>query len=84
MAARSALAGETAKATEVAATLDPVRAVAAKWLRGKARQIDNVASIKAWAGLTGMSGGPVRPPLVSLTAAQQAALADDLAAAGLR
>jgi hypothetical protein len=30
-----------------------------------------------------MSGGPVRPPLVSLTAAQQAALADDLAAAGL-
>jgi dihydrodipicolinate synthase/N-acetylneuraminate lyase len=30
-----------------------------------------------------MSGGRVRPPLVSLTAAQQAALAADLAAAGL-
>jgi len=78
-----ALAGEPAKAAEVAATLDPVRAVAARWLRGKARLIDNVAPIKAWAGLAGMSGGPVRPPLVSLTAAEQAALAADLAAAGL-
>jgi dihydrodipicolinate synthase/N-acetylneuraminate lyase len=58
--------------------------VAAKWLQGHERRIDNIASIKAWAGLTGMSGGPVRPPLESLTAAQQAALADDLAAAGLR
>ena len=78
-----ALAGETAKAADVAATLDPVRAVAAKWLRGKARMIDNIASIKAWAGLTGMSGGPVRPPLVSLTVAERTALAADLAATGL-
>ena len=80
---RLALAGETAKAAEVAGTLGPVRAVAARWLQGKARLIDNIASIKAWAGLVGMSGGPVRPPLVSLTAAEQAALAADLAAAGL-
>ena len=78
-----ALAGETAKATKVAATLDPVRAVAAKWLRGKARQIDNVASIKAWAGLVGMSGGSVRPPLISLTPAEQAELTADLATVGL-
>ena len=76
---RLALAGETAKAAEVAATLDPVRSVAARWLQGRERRIDTIASIKAWAGLTGMSGGPVRPPLVSLTAAEQAALADDLA-----
>jgi 4-hydroxy-tetrahydrodipicolinate synthase len=78
-----ALAGEAAKAAEVAATLDPVRAVAARWLRGRARQIDNIAAIKAWAGLVGMSGGAVRPPLISLTSAEQAALAADLAAAGL-
>jgi len=78
-----ALAGETAKAADVAATLDPVRAVAAKWLRGKARMIDNIASVKAWAGLVGMSGGPVRPPLVSLTVAERTALAADLAATGL-
>jgi 4-hydroxy-tetrahydrodipicolinate synthase len=80
---RLALAGETGKAAEVAATLDPVRAVAAKWLRGNARQIDNIASIKAWAGLVGMSGGAVRPPLVSLTGAGRAEMAADLAAAGL-
>ncbi len=80
---RLALAGETAKAAEVAATLDPVRAVAAKWLHGQARRIDNIAPIKAWAGLVGMSGGPVRPPLLSLTAAERDALAADLAAAGL-
>jgi len=80
---RLALAGETVKAAEVAATLDPVRAVAAKWLRGSARQIDNIASIKAWAGLVGMSGGAVRPPLVPLTSAERAALAADLAATGL-
>ena len=78
-----ALAGEPAKAAEVAATLDPVRAVAAKWLQGRARRIDNVASVKAWAGLLDMSGGAVRPPLVSLTAAEQAELGADLAAAGL-
>jgi hypothetical protein len=30
-----------------------------------------------------MSGGPVRPPLVSLTVAEQAALASDLAGVGL-
>lgn len=78
-----ALAGDFAKAAEVAATLDPVRAVAAKWLRGKPRQVDTIASIKAWAGLVGMSGGPVRPPLTSHTPAELDALAADLAGAGL-
>ena len=80
---RLALAGEPARAAEAAAALDPVRAVAARWLQGRPRRIDNIASIKAWAGLVGMSGGPVRPPLVSLTAAEQDALAADLAGAGL-
>jgi 4-hydroxy-tetrahydrodipicolinate synthase len=78
-----ALRGDVAKAEEVAATLDPVRAVAGRWLRGRARQIDNIASIKAWAGLAGLSGGAVRPPLISLTPAELDELAADLAAAGL-
>jgi 4-hydroxy-tetrahydrodipicolinate synthase len=81
---RLALAGETARAAEVAATLDPVRAVAGKWLQGHERRIDTIAPIKAWAGLIGLSGGPVRPPLLPLTTAEQEALAADLAAAGLR
>ncbi|MGN6172411.1 MAG: hypothetical protein ACTHPS_05610, partial [Streptosporangiaceae bacterium] len=79
-----ALRGEIAKAEEIAATLEPVRAVARTWLQGRQRQIDNIASIKAWAGLVGMSGGTARPPLPSLTARQRDELAADLAAAGLR
>ena len=78
-----ALAGEFARAAEVAATLDPVRAVAARWLQGGERRIDDVTSIKAWAGLVGMSGGVVRPPLVPHSPAELAGLAADLAAAGL-
>jgi 4-hydroxy-tetrahydrodipicolinate synthase len=78
-----ALCGEIAKAQDVAASLAPIRELAAKWLEGKARRIDNVAAIKAWAGVVGMSGGPVRAPLLSLTEAEQAELAADLAAVGL-
>jgi len=80
---RLALAGETARAAKAAAVLDPVRAVAARWLHGRARRTDAVAATKAWAGIVGMSGGPVRPPLVSLTAGERDALAEDLAGAGL-
>jgi 4-hydroxy-tetrahydrodipicolinate synthase len=79
-----ALRGDAAKAAEVSATLEPVRSVARRWLRGKQRQIDNIASIKAWAGLVGMSGGPVRPPLLSHTPGELSELAADLATAGLR
>ena len=78
-----ALRGEAAKAEEAAATLEPVRAVAGAWLQGKQRQIDNIASIKAWAGLVGMSGGAVRPPLLSHTPGELDELAADLATAGL-
>jgi 4-hydroxy-tetrahydrodipicolinate synthase len=78
-----ALGGDFTAAAKVAATLDPVRGVAATWLHGKARRVDSLASLKAWAGLVGMSGGPVRAPLTSHTPAEQASLAADLAAAGL-
>ena len=79
-----ALGGDIAGAEKAAATLDPVRAVAGRWLQGRPRQIDNIISIKAWAGLVGMSGGAVRPPLVSHTRAELDDLAADLATAGLR
>jgi 4-hydroxy-tetrahydrodipicolinate synthase len=80
-----ALAGDTAKAAEVAAMLAPVRDVAATWLHGEAarRRGSPVPYIKAWAGLLGMSGGRVRPPLTQVSPAELAAMADDLAAAGL-
>ena len=78
-----ALRGDFAGARQAAATLGPVRAVAGKWLEGRHRQIDSIASIKAWAGLLGMSGGAVRPPLLSLTARELGELAADLNGAGL-
>jgi 4-hydroxy-tetrahydrodipicolinate synthase len=78
-----ALAGDYAAAAQVAATLDPVRALAARWLHGRERRVDSIAAIKAWAGLLGLSGGPVRPPLRPHTAAETAELAAGLAAAGL-
>jgi len=81
---RLALRGDFAGAAQVAATLDPVRALAAKWLHGKAHRFDTIASIKAWASLVGMSGGPVRPPLLPHTQAERDELAADLAAVGLR
>jgi len=80
-----ALAGNAAGAAEVAATLEPVRAVADSWLHGPAarRRGSPVPYIKAWAGLLGMAGGPVRPPLTQVPPAALAALAADLKAAGL-
>jgi 4-hydroxy-tetrahydrodipicolinate synthase len=80
-----ALAGNAAGAAEVAVTLEPVRAVADTWLHGPVarRRGSPVPYIKAWAGLLGMSGGPVRPPLSQVPAAELAALAEDLEAAGL-
>lgn len=79
-----ALGGDIAGAEKAAATLDPVRAVAGKWLQGRPRQIDNIISIKAWAGLVGMSGGAVRAPLLAHAPAEMDDLAADLAAAGLQ
>lgn len=78
-----ALRGDFAVAQDVADTLDPVRAVAAKWLGAKRRRIDAIASIKAWAGLLGMSGGAARPPLPSLAPRELEELAADLEKAGL-
>jgi len=81
---RLALGGDIAGAEKTAAALDPVRAVAGKWLQGRPRPADNIISIKAWAGLVGMSGGAVRPPLIPHTRAELDDLAADLATAGLR
>lgn len=82
---RAALAGDVDKAGEIAATLEPVRVVAERWLHGRwnRERVNPLPWLKAWAGLLGMSGGPVRPPLTSPPAEDVEALAADLQAAGL-
>jgi 4-hydroxy-tetrahydrodipicolinate synthase len=80
-----ALKGEYERAAEVAATLEPLRALNAKWLHGQwlRDRVMPVPFIKAWSGLLGMSGGLPRVPLVGLTDEQQAELVADLTAVGL-
>ena len=80
-----ALSGDFEKAAEVAATLEPLRALSSKWLHGRWMRegIMPIPAIKAWSGLLGMSGGQPRVPLVGLTDAQLAELNADLAAVGL-
>ncbi|MFI6676724.1 dihydrodipicolinate synthase family protein [Kribbella sp. NPDC050470] len=80
-----ALAGEYDKAAEIAATLEPLRALGSKWLHGQwlRERILPIPFVKAWAGLLGMSGGDPRAPLAGLTPAQHAELEADLASVGL-
>jgi 4-hydroxy-tetrahydrodipicolinate synthase len=80
-----ALAGDYDRAAEVSARLDPVRRVAAEWTSGpwKQSRVNPVPFIKAWSGLLGMSGGPVRPPLRQADPARVARLAADLHGVGL-
>jgi 4-hydroxy-tetrahydrodipicolinate synthase len=80
-----ALAGEYDRAAAVSAQLDPVRRVAATWLNGpwKQSRVNPIPYIKAWSGLLGMYGGPVRPPLRQADPARVARLAADLQAAGV-
>lgn len=80
-----AFRGDFDKAAEVSTTLDPVRELGNKWLHGQwvRERINPVPYIKEWAGLLGMSGGTVRPPLDPLTGADRDELASDLRNVGL-
>ncbi|WP_030619221.1 dihydrodipicolinate synthase family protein [Streptomyces fulvoviolaceus] len=80
-----ALRGEYERAAEVAATLEPLRALNSKWLHGqwlRDRTLP-IPFIKAWSDLLGMSGGQPRVPLLGLTAEQQSELVADLTTVGL-
>ncbi len=47
------------------------------------RKIMPMAYLKAWCEMLGMAGGPVRPPLLQITAAERAELRADLERVGL-
>lgn len=82
---RAALAGDFATATTLRDAMEPLRRLSDKWLHGaRSRGEHPVPVIKAWAGLLGMAGGPVRPPLRTLGRSTVEALAADLEAVGLR
>lgn len=83
----SALAfqGRFAEAETVWETLKLVRPVARRWLIERHHQthVVPIAEIKAWSELLGMAGGPVRTPLLQLTAEERARLRADLESVGL-
>jgi len=69
----------------VSERLDPARDAFDRWMRAPwlERKVIPIAELKAWLDLLGLPQGPVRPPLVPLARAEQAALARDLDAAGV-
>jgi len=79
------LAGRFPEAEQVARTLEPLRAVHARWIGApwRERRVIPIAYVKAWSELLGLAAGPVRPPLRPITAEEQAALRADLERVGL-
>jgi 4-hydroxy-tetrahydrodipicolinate synthase len=82
---QAALAGDMNKATEICRSLNPLRAVLAKWIPGygSAGARFAIAEQKYWMELIGMKGGPVRAPCTEMTAEARKEMAGDLEAAGL-
>ena len=82
---QAALAGDMNRATEIARSLNSLRAVHAKWITGYGKPTGRVpsAELKYWMELTGMVGGPVRAPCTEMTEENKQQLRADLEATGL-
>ena len=78
-------AGEVDTARDLSSRLEPARGVFDRWMRAPwlERRVIPIAQLKAWLGALGLPQGPVRPPLVPLTRAEEHALRRELEAAGL-
>jgi 4-hydroxy-tetrahydrodipicolinate synthase len=82
---RLADAGEVAAAREISAGLAPARAAFKRWMRDPWTEhgVVPIAYLKAWLAYMGLPQGPVRPPLVPLTAGETVQLHRDLDRLGL-
>ena len=80
-----ALAGKFDEAQNVAGALDPLREANERWVNGPwdKNAIIGIAAIKAWSEMLGMAAGPVRAPLLDMTAEEKQAMRADLEQAGL-
>ena len=81
-----ALEGDFDQAQDVSRELDPVREVHEKWLREPWLQhkVLPIAELKAWSEYLGLAGGPVRAPLLPLSAQRREELRRDLDRIGLK
>ncbi|HSQ05070.1 MAG TPA: hypothetical protein VLN59_13585, partial [Burkholderiales bacterium] len=82
---QAALAGDMNRATDIAAGVNALRALHAKWITGYGLPSGRVpaAEMKYWMELIGMVGGPVRTPCREMTEAAKQELRADLKATGL-
>lgn len=81
----AALTGDAELATELFERMQPIRDVHHRWVIEPWQRtgLCPVATVKCWAQQLGMTGGPARPPLPDLTAAERGALIAELAEVGL-
>ncbi len=79
------LSGRFEEAEKIAKPMQPLREVAAKWLRANwvQRKLIPIAFIKAWCEMMGMAGGPVRPGLPQITDKERQELRSDLERTGI-
>jgi 4-hydroxy-tetrahydrodipicolinate synthase len=75
-----ALSGKFDEAEKIARPMQPLREVAAKWLRANwvQRKLVPISFIKAWCEMVGMAGGPVRPGLPQISGKERQELQADL------
>jgi 4-hydroxy-tetrahydrodipicolinate synthase len=79
-----AQAGEIRRATELSASLKPLRVLHAKWIQGYWRKGRMpMSEMKFWQECIGMDGGPVRPPVIAMAEPAKAEFRADLDATGL-
>lgn len=81
----AALAGDMTKAVAIARTLEPIRAVLARWVNGYGRPTARlpVHEQKVWMEMLGMVGGPVRAPATPMSEEARRQLREELAATGI-
>ncbi len=81
---KAAMDGDLETAKRISAGLDPLRAIARKWIwQPWASGSLPIARLKYWQKLLGLAGGYVRPPLPEMTEAEKRDFRKDLEAAGL-
>jgi 4-hydroxy-tetrahydrodipicolinate synthase len=81
----AALKGDMTTAVKIAKSLNPIRAVLARWVNGYGRPTARlpVHEQKVWMELLGMAGGPVRAPATPMSEDAKRQLRDELAATGI-
>lgn len=81
----AALAGDMMTAVAIAKSLNPIRAVLARWVNGYGRPTARlpVHEQKVWMELLGMAGGPVRAPATPMAEEAKRQLREELTATGI-